>query len=249
MKDEIRATPAIVTLGEVDKSDLRPTTVSIEILTKAKGEGVKVSEASLAKIPAEHEKIKSLLTENSVTTSILAVVPSSPNIVLKTTPKANGMSIEVSFKTPLPSGPFRERITVWNTSTHLKELVIPVVGEVVPKTSVTNHYIEFGTLSLGKRSRRAISLVSRLPNFKIEAVSFDIKNTDALKDVRKDDLVNVSFQPTSDTVVAELKTPKSLNFNGPSINISGQMIITTNDPDAKEFRIPFFGVLTEENNQ
>jgi hypothetical protein len=218
-------------------------------LAKAKGEGIKLSDASLAKIPPEHEKIKVGLNEKSQETKILAVVPSSPNITLKTTEKNNGLQIEVFFKTPLPSGPFRERITIWNTSTHLKELVIPVVGEVVPKTSVTNHYIEFGTISSGKRSRRSISLSSRLSDFKIESVQFDFKKTEALKDVRKDDLLSMSLQTATNTVVAELKTPPNLNFNGPSINISGQLVVTTNDPDAKEFKIPFFGVLTEENSQ
>jgi hypothetical protein len=249
VKEEIRATPAIITLGESDKNDIKPTSISVEILSKAKGEGLKLSDASLAKIPPEHEKIKTTLNEKAAETKILAVGPSSPNITLKTTPQNNGLHIDVFFKTPLPSGPFRERITIWNTSTHLKELVIPVVGEVVPRTAVTNHYIEFGTISQGKNSRRSISLTSRLPEFKVETLQFDLKKTEALKDVRKDDLISLHLQPTTNTIVAELKTPPNLNFNGPSINISGQIVITTNDPDSKEFKIPFFGVLTEENAQ
>ena len=157
------------------------------------------------------------------------------------------MRVEASFKTPLPSGPFRERITVWNTSTHMKELVIPVVGEVVPKTRLSNSYIEFGAVTHGGRSRRSVSLTSTLSDFKIESVQADIKKTESLKNIQNEDLISVTIQSNSRTVTVDLKTPPKLIFEGPSINISGTLIVRTNDPDSKELKVPFFGVLTEDS--
>lgn len=246
VKEEIRAVPAVLTLGEMDKTSPNANmALNIEILEKASGKGTSIAESKLAKIPVELAKIKDALRVDASETKILAITASSPDIVLASVPTPKGMRVSVTFKTPLPSGPFRERITVWNTSTHLKELIIPVVGEITQKTRLSNSYIEFGTVRPNARSKRSVMVSSRFPGFKIESVQVDVKKTDALKSIATEDIILASITDTGVTV--DLRNTGKLNLSGTLVNVSGAVLVRTNDPDAKELRIPFFAVLTEES--
>jgi hypothetical protein len=252
IKEEIRATPTIVTLGEVEHDSTKEFRVKIDILSKSSDADTTPKDYYSTKIPADQEKLRKEIQAETSETKILAALASSQYIeatVVATSAKS--AVLNVRFKNPLPAGPFRERITIWNTSTHLKELIIPVVGEVVPLTRLSNNYVEFGAVSSGRKSNRAITLTSRRKDFLVQSVEIDLRKTTSFQNLNYKELINSKSVKTDDgySIALELLHPSNMPSHTHNIGVSGTAIVKTNDPDHKEFRLPFFGVLNGENAQ
>jgi hypothetical protein len=252
IKEEIRATPTIVTLGEVGHDTTKEFKVKVDIFEKSPDTDTTPRNYYSTKIPADQEKLRKEIQVETSETKILAAIASSQFIDAIITPNgAKSAILNVRFRDPLPAGPFRERITIWNTSTHLKELIIPVVGEVVPLTRLSNNYVEFGAVGSGRKSKRTIALTSRRKDFLVQSVEIDLRKTTSFQNLNYKELIGSRSLKTEDgySIALELLHPGTMPSHTHNIGVSGTAIVKTNDPDHKEFRIPFFGVLNGENAQ
>jgi hypothetical protein len=247
--EELRASPAIISAGEISKDSSSDFNLSVDLIAKAKGTDVAANPASIAKIPAEQEALKKSLETPTTTLKILGVTTSSKSLVAEYAPQAgNRQQIRIRLRGPLPSGPFRERVTIWNTSTYQKEYVVPIIAEVVGHLRPSTRYIEFGVVKPGEKSRRILTLVSDDESFKVEGVTVELRKSETLQKFEGSELISSAIERTSrnTTVTFELRVPQKLQFSRSSINISGTILVRTNDADMKELRVPFFGVLQQE---
>jgi hypothetical protein len=249
IQEELRAAPAIVSVGEISKEKTAEFSVSVDLIAKAKGTDIAANPASVAKIPADQESIRKELAAATSTLKIIGVTTSSKFLAAEYAPQpGNRQQIRIRLRGPLPSGPFRERVTIWNSSTFQKEYVVPVIAEVVGHLRPSTRYLEFGVVKLGDKSRRLLTLTSDDESFKAESVVVELRKSEALQNFEGSNLITSTIERNSKntTVAFELRIPQKLQFTRSSINISGTILVRTNDADLKELRIPFFGVLQQE---
>jgi hypothetical protein len=178
-----------------------------------------------------------------VTSSHASIVPE----IVAPSSKGKDYQLKVTFKGGLPIGPLREKVTLWNSSRHLKELIVPIVGEVVGHVKQSAKYVEFGTVTRSEEVRRTLTFTSDRKDFKVESVSAELRRTDALEGVAIGELLKYSsVRGEAGTQVSfELRYPEALAAATQPINASGMFLVRTNDPDYKEVRVPFFGVLRQ----
>jgi len=157
----------------------------------------------------------------------------------------------VTFKGNLPIGPLREKVSVWNSSRYLKELVVPIYGDVVGHVKQSAKYVEFGVVTRPDFVRRTLTFTSDRKDFVVENVTAELRRTDALEGVTIADLLKYSTVRTNagTQMNFELRFPEKLSANFMPVNASGVFIVRTNDPDYKEVKVPFFGVLRQESKR
>jgi len=159
--------------------------------------------------------------------------------------------LKVVFKGNLPIGPLREKVSVWNSSRHLKELIVPIYGDVVGHVKQSAKYIEFGVVTRPEPVKRTLTLSSDRKDFVVESVTAELRRTDSLEGVGIADVLKYSTARTAAGTVLnfELRYPENISSSGMPINASGAFIVKTNDPDYKELKVPFFGVLRRESTR
>jgi hypothetical protein len=118
-----------------------------------------------------------------------------------------------------------------------------VVGHVKQSAK----YIEFGVVTRSEDVKRTLTLTSDRKDFKVESVTAELRRTDALEGVAIADLLKYSTMrgENATQVNFELRFPEALAAANQPINASGLFLVRTNDPDYKEVRVPFFGVLRQ----
>lgn len=179
---------------------------------------------------------------------LIAVESSSPKILSARLDKSSGKNkVLVKLVGNAPIGHFRERVTLKNSSSHLKDLVIPVIGEVIGHVKQSAQYIEFGVVDKQDVIKRSFTLRSDQADFKVEGVDIDLRRTDALKAVKEADVLKSSYSKVADGFLLsfEMRLPSTLPKESKAINASGTFVVRTNDSDYKTIRVPFFGVLKQ----
>ena len=249
--EELQVRPALLSVGEVPRDFSKEFLLNLNVVKPA-------PQSSLSPtLPVHFERVslpddvkKALLKSDGevrpvhVTSSVSGL---SASIVQE---PGKEPKIKIKFQGNLPIGPFRERVTVWNTSRHLKELVIPVIGEVVGHVRPSAKYLEFGVVRRPKTVRRTLTLNSDLKDFRVESVEVDLRRSESLREIKTSDIIKYTTEKSGQGVVVhfDLRFPDSLpsSAGDKPLNTSGVFVVRTSDPDYKEIRVPFFGVLKQD---
>jgi hypothetical protein len=248
IREEIRAFPALLSVGEILPEYNKAWLISVPTTLRATTSEKDTLPAASEKASLPASVLKQMVNSNEVkplhaTSSHPAIVPE----IIEPQGKGKDYQLKVTFKGGLPIGPLREKVTLWNSSRHLKELIVPIVGEVVGHVKQSAKYVEFGTVTRSEEVRRTLTFTSDRKDFKVESVSAELRRTDALEGVAISELLKYSTVPGENgtQVNFELRYPPALAAATQPINASGMFLVRTNDPDYKEVRVPFFGVLRQ----
>jgi hypothetical protein len=252
IREEIRSVPALLGVGEILPEYNKAWLLTLPTSARAGGNDADMIPVSAEKAGVPNAIIKKMRGVDEV--KPLFVTSSHPALlaeIIPPTAEVKDHQLKISFKGGLPIGPLREKVTVWNSSRHLKELIIPVIGEVVGHVKLSAKYIEFGIVTRSDQARRVLTLVSDRKDFAVESVTAELRRTDALEGVSIADILKYStVKSESGTQVNfELRYPEILAKALQPINTSGVFIVRTNDTDYKELRVPFFGVLRQGDVQ
>lgn len=252
IREEIRATPALLGVGEILPEYNKAWLIQLPAGLRASGSDTEVLPATAEKagVPAS---ILSQLKDTGEVKPLFATT-SHPSIAAEIVPpavKGKDYQLKVTFKGNLPIGPLREKVTVWNTSRYLKELIVPIYGDVVGHVKQSAKYVEFGVVTRPEQVRRTLTFSSDRKDFLVESVTAELRRTDALEGVSIADILKYStVRGANGTQVNfELRFPDALSATFLPINASGVFIVKTNDPDYKEVKVPFFGVLRQEDRR
>ena len=249
VREEIRAMPALLGVGEVLPEYNKAWLIQLPVSLRASGIEPEVipPQAEKAGVPAvvlgrlkDAPEVKPLFATSSHPSIVAEIVPPDA--------KNKDHQLKVTFKGGLPIGPLREKVSVWNSSRHLKELVVPIYGDVVGHVKQSAKYVEFGVVTRPDFIRRALTFTSDRKDFVVESVTAELRRTEALEGIGIADLLKYSTVKTASGTQLnfELRYPDKLTSNFMPVNASGVFIVRTNDPDYKEVKIPFFGVLRQE---
>jgi hypothetical protein len=252
IREEIKATPALLGVGEILPEYNKAWLIPLPTGLRATGNEPETIPAGAEKagVPAN---ILSQLKENGEVKPVY-VTTSHPSIGAEIIPpasKGKDHQLKVVFKGNLPIGPLREKVSVWNSSRHLKELIVPIYGDVVGHVKQSAKYIEFGVVTRPEPVKRTLTLSSDRKDFVVESVTAELRRTDSLEGVGIADVLKYSTARTAAGTVLnfELRYPENISSAGMPINASGVFIVKTNDPDYKEVKVPFFGVLRRETTR
>lgn len=248
IREEVRSNPALLDVGEVLPEYSKVWLMNLPTALRATGQGAEAIPANAEQAGVPPDIQKQLIDSPDVRP--VYATSSHPAIlveVVEPTQKGKDYQLKVTFKGPLPIGPLREKISVWNTSRYLKELIVPIIGEVVGHVKQSAKYVEFGVVSKARDVKRTLSFTSDRPDFKVESVTAELRRTDALEGVLIADILKYStvLASNSTQVNFELRFPDRLKNIQQPVNASGLFIVKTNDPDYAEVRVPFFGVLRQ----
>ena len=257
IKQEIYAVPSLLTLGEIPRDTHKAYLFKLITLDRAASLSGELPPRADAGLLASGQNRKDSLSEIQraevlnikAPLKAISLTTSNPFITAEFAGTKDDPKIKITIGPgQLPIGPLRERVTVWNNSRHLKELVIPVVAEITGHVKTSAKYIEFGVVESDKGVRRILSVYSDVKDFKIYGIEVELKRTEALKVAKPDEVVAfVTKQSDKGAVVHfDMKVPKGLDVSNGAVNASGVFVVKTNDPDYKEIRVPFFGVLRQE---
>lgn len=236
VKQEISSDPDLLYVGTLQKGKTKSFDVDVHLFHQAeKNELVKVTD-----VVSRSDGIQASVDKNDDKAKIRVKVDGSQ----------------------LPVGAFHSQLIVKNNSIYDKNFEIPVVGEIANSVQVSEKYVEFGVIKQGNAVSKKLTLRSADPQFDLKTVKIDFKRMSEMPGISTDDLFEIKKEKTtfseskSDdldlrygyTVTFKLKFPKKIDwsqteFNGSEINVSGNFVVKTNDPDYKEIMIPFFGVL------
>lgn len=246
VKQEIGSKPDLLYVGTLHKNKQKSFTIDLNLFKKAEHqENVKVFD---------------------VVSSSDAIQPTLSNIDGSEHPKVQ----VVVQGSQIPVGAFHESLIVKNNSTYYKNFVIPVVGEIANSVQMSGKYIEFGVIKQGNSSIKKMTFRSSDEDFDLTSVKVDFKRIADMPGLGTSDLFEikkekVSFPSNSSEdldanfgyiVTFKLRFPKKINWpsssenssdNDSEINVSGNFVVKTNDPDYKEITVPFFGVLRKSH--
>jgi len=265
---ELFASPALLYIGKIDKNVEKTFNINVNFLARANvnsfPNSVDYSQNLLDQITKSTIAMpfKNKILNNSNPLEIVAVESSIPAIEakLQSTSNTKVNELQVKVGSSLPIGPLNAKLIVWNNSTFYKNFQIPIVGEVVGRVDSSAKYVEFGVVSELKTSERVITYSSSVKNFAITSVKINLRRLPEMKDLRDSDIFEIkkeklkspaTFDPDSSVAYKlhfKLIYPKKLNpsqslENSSGVNVSGNFLVKTNDPDYKEISVPFFGVL------
>lgn len=253
IRQEVQSAPSLVSIGEVPKEFSKTFLVSLQAQDRADAAAPETAVISLDKVMLKDDVKASLLAPGKGPIRWLAVTSSSPGIVASlVTDNPKEPKLKITFGGSLPIGPLRERITVWNTSRHLKELVIPLVGEVTGHVKPSAKYLEFGVVPKAAVVRRSLTLKADSKDFKVAGVAVELRKSDNLRNVKSEDVIKFETEKLNDGIVIhfDMRYPNlGLEAQEMPVNASGVFVVRTNDPDYKEIRVPFFGVLKQDTKQ
>lgn len=252
VREEIRATPSLLDVGEVMPEYNKVWLMNLPTALRAVGQGSETIPALAGQAGVPDSLQKQMIGASDVRPVFAtASHPAIAAEIVEPSQKGRDYQLKISFKGGLPIGPLREKISVWNTSRHLKELIVPIVGEVVGHVKQSAKYIEFGVVGRSQDVRRTLTFTSDRPDFKVESVTAELRKTDALSGVGIADVLKYStiVAASSTQVLFELRYPERLKTADQPVNASGLFIVKTNDPDYSEVRVPFFGVLRQGDEQ
>ncbi|MBM3381821.1 MAG: DUF1573 domain-containing protein [Betaproteobacteria bacterium] len=248
IREEIRASPALLSVGEILPEYSKAWLINLPTSLRATATEKDTPPVSAEKASLPSNVLKQMVDAGEVrplyaTSSHASIVPE----IIAPQSKGKEYQLKITFKGGLPIGPLREKVTLWNSSRHLKELIVPIVGEVVGHVKQSAKYVEFGTVTRSEEVRRTLSFSSDRKDFKVESVSAELRRTDALEGVAIGELLKYSTVrgENGTQVNFELRYPDALAAANQPINASGMFLVRTNDPDYKEVRVPFFGVLRQ----
>ncbi|MCA2958805.1 MAG: DUF1573 domain-containing protein [Silvanigrellales bacterium] len=249
---EIVVRPNVITMGERPKEFTGSFLVEVDFGPRAPAGRSGALETALERSSlSSAQKAQALDTTGPL--RIVHVATSTPSLLATVVEKEGSRAkVEVKVQGPLPIGPFRERLTLWNNSRHMKELVVAITGEVVGHVKPSAKYLEFGVVAAPQAVRRSLTLTSDEERFKVNAVEVDMRKSEALRGVKSSELVSVTTERTQGGVVVhfDMRVPGALASSAGdgtrNVNASGVFVVRTSDPDYKEIRIPFFGVLRKE---
>ena len=246
---EITITPNIIALGEVTKEFDKSFTVKVKLAGKAEGIVTKRQLDVLDSASLSASERSQVVAGGPL--KVVSAISSSKYLraTVVSQNENDSAEVKVEFLGNLPIGAFRERVSLWNNSTHMQELVLPVVGEVVGHVRPSSKYIEFGVVAGTNNVRRSLSLKSDDKTFRVKSVDVEIKPSDGLAGIEATELFETKVERTNAGAILhfDMKFPKKLKGASKSINASGQFVLSTTDPDYKELKIPFFGVLRKDD--
>ncbi|NBO38859.1 DUF1573 domain-containing protein [bacterium] len=252
VQEEIHASPALLSVGEVLPEYNKAWLINLSTALRATSSEPETIPAAAEKAGLTSSQLSQLRDTKEV--KPIFATSSQPAIaaeIVAPSGKGKDYQLKLTFKGGLPIGPLREKVSIWNTSRHLKELIIPIVGEVVGHVKQNVKYIEFGVVTRPETVKRALTVSSDRKDFQVESVSAELRRSDALEGITIADILKYSTTrgQTGTQVNFELRYPDALSAALQTINASGMFIVRTNDPDYKELRVPFFGVLRQENKR
>jgi len=248
VQQELEVVPPLLSLGTVEPefSAILRFQVLFKTLDKSTVETSPLPQLMSAASPLFLSRLHTPTQELKV----LGVSTSSSFLQAHWKPKGSqGGAVEIHFTKPLPRGPLREHVVIWNTSSHMKGFMVPVVGDVFPHVQSSHSYLEFGVVEANKRVRRHITLTNSTHKpFDIKEVKVQLKQTPDLSGIHPKDLLHTFVEKTPQglSVALSMIYPKGLVGTPLSRNASGTLVVKTLEPvynETQEIRIPFFGVL------
>ncbi|MBX9703228.1 MAG: DUF1573 domain-containing protein, partial [Silvanigrellaceae bacterium] len=235
---EISVNPAIVVLGSIDKDASKTFSLSIQQNKRADN---KNDEMDLTK-------------PLSVTTSA--------SFIKARISKANSMpALLIDLVPPLPIGPVREKVILSSNAKYLKELEIPVVGQVSGHVDISTKNIEFGVVTEKQFREVVLTLKSTDKKFDVNSIDAHLSDATELEGVKEQQIFIIEKEKIKESGIEEdgvfskinikfkMYLPENFKLKASNtkekmaLNISGFFDIKTNDSDYKEIRIPFFGIL------
>lgn len=256
---EIVVRPNVIAMGERPKEFTGSFFVEVDFGSRAAAASSASPSPSAGEVALERSSLtpaqKAQALDMTQPLRIVATSTSAPALFATVLEQQGSRAkVELKVQGPLPIGPFRERLSLWNNSRHMKELVVAITGEVVGHVKTSAKYLEFGVVAARQSVRRSLTLTSDVSSFQVTGVEVDLRQSEALRGVKFSELVTVTTERTREgavvhfdmrvpgTLVASTQAPKLRN-----VNASGVFLVRTNDPDYKEIRVPFFGVLRKED--
>ncbi len=236
VQSEVQASPPLLLLGSMEKT--YQGRHRIRLLPGPRGRGT--PEKSLEKPRLLGNYPASLVTralDDTGPVAIVGVRTSHPSI----TARLEGNHVEIAVHPGFPAGSVREKVLVLTSATYLKELVIPVVGEVESRVQWAPDYLEFGLLSAGQEaSQRTVKVTSSVPHFRVTDAHVELDRAAA----DRGSWFAVSVQPVSrgQEVNIRLQFPSGVTLDS-SENVAGTLVVKTTDEDHPEIRIRVFGIL------
>lgn len=264
--EEAEIYPQLIYLGHMDKDAVKKFTLNIKLNDRAKNSNYKNIpllqsnwERSLDSFKAD-APLKQQILNDLEPLKILRLESNASYIKaqIEGSPTSDRVKVVVTVGGKLPIGPLNASLSIWNNSTHQKQIQIPIVGEVEGHVSASAKYVEFGVVSNLNQKEKIISFHSLDKNFEIKGVKIDLRRVPDMKDLKTSDLFAVRREKSKSTngqdflVGFKLRYPQNLMLfaDNPasvaSLNVSGSFVVKTNDPDYKEIVVPFFGVLKRE---
>lgn len=244
VKQELESQPALLYVGTLQKNKSKSFSVDLNLFKRADRQGL----VKALGVESTSDAIQAELLNGS----------DSKKARIQVTALGN----------QLPVGAFHSNLIVNNTSVFDKNFIIPVVGEVASSVQMSAKYVEFGVIKQGNSSVKKMTFRSSHEDFDLTSVKVNFNRiadmpglgTSDLFDIKKE---KISFSSNSSddsdanfgyAVTFKFRFPKKINWsqsdsNVSEINVSGNFIVKTNDPDYKEITVPFFGVLRKNNHE
>ncbi len=268
--EELQSNPALLYLGKIQHESQKNFTIAMKLFSRAKenfeNKDFKNSVSEDISKFNISSSLKESILSNKEHLKVVAVESSVSYLKVKLLPVVTGSSPRISVTLDpnvVPIGPIHEKIRVWNNSTYYKDFEIPVIGEVVGHVQISAKYVEFGVVSDIKSSQRTVVLKSSEKSFMVKGVQVELKQLPEFKNIKESDLFEIKKERlsygravsdgsiTSYLLKFRLLYPRKMQHsqndqNIPGTNVSGVFLVKTNDPDYKEIKVPFFGVLRKE---
>lgn len=244
VKQEIESKPALLYVGTLQKSKSKSFSVDLNLFKRADRQGL----VKAFGVESTSEAIQAVLSDGD----------GDKTARIQVTARGD----------KLPVGAFHSNLIVKNNSVFDKDFVIPVVGEVASSVQMSAKYVEFGVIRQGNSSLKKMTFRSSHEDFDLTSVKVNFNRiadmpglgTSDLFDIKKE---KISFSSGSSddseanfgyAVTFKFRFPKKIDWsqsesNVSEINVSGNFIVKTNDPDYKEITVPFFGVLRKNNHE
>lgn len=148
----------------------------------------------------------------------------------------DGWNLTVGLKSGLTPSFLKETIIVKNTSTHLKELPIPVRANIKGNIDYAPAYLEFGAIAQDDVARRSLTMRGatdfNIVGTRAELIVNGRRIDDSTKFLKIDALPH---EKDKQLVSIELKNVASV-----SGSVHGKLIFATSDPAQKELAVDFY---------
>ena len=228
IKEEVSAQPSMVSFSGIQKGSTKSQ--SLKLLLKERAPPIQGAQKDETPF-----KVTGVTSDSP---HIEAVVVGGADKAAATGP----VTLQVTLKPTMPPGSFKNKITVANNSTYLKELIVPVVGEIEGHIKVSTQYVEFGVVTAPAEVRRTLELQSATQPLKVTKIDIEWK-TEGMVPALVVEPLQTSAKKV--TVALTLRVPPGLALPRP-LNAAGHLLLKTNNDDDPVIRIPFFGILRKE---
>ena len=148
----------------------------------------------------------------------------------------NGFEFLVQLKPQAPHGFLKETIFVTTNSKHLRELKVPIRGNLTGHIEFSPNYLEFGTVAPKEKVKRKIVMAGKK--------AFQIKKTRSELHINGSPIKQagnvVSIRAADGAANKQQVAVELSNLGNTGGSVHGKIFIETDDKDQKELRVDFY---------